>query len=77
MTPLVIHSTVGSDGTLRLTVPVGLDAADKQVRVTVEPAMKEMSQDEWRRRVLAMAGKWQGDFVRPDQGVEEQRDPMS
>jgi hypothetical protein len=78
MNPVVIRSTVGSDGTLRLTIPVGPDAADKDVRVTVEPADDPATAvEEWRRCILDTAGKWQGELVRPPQGEYERRDPLS
>jgi hypothetical protein len=35
------------------------------------------SPEEWRRRVLATAGKWQGELERPEQGEYEQRDSLS
>ena len=36
MNRIVVKSKVGSDGVLHLEVPVGKEAADKEVRVTVE-----------------------------------------
>lgn len=35
------------------------------------------SPDEWRRLVLETAGKWQGEFERPEQGEYEEREPLS
>jgi hypothetical protein len=63
---------------LELTVPLGESEADREVRVTIEPAGldKETDKDEWRKFVLEMAGAWQGEFERPEQGEYEQRDPL-
>ena len=36
-----------------------------------------VSPEEWRRRVLETAGKWQGDLERPEQGEYEQRESLS
>jgi hypothetical protein len=60
-------------------LPVGLEEADKEVQVTVEPlaTRKPMSQEEWRAWVDAMAGTWQGDFEGPPQGEYEEREPLS
>jgi hypothetical protein len=75
---IVLKSRVGSDGVLQLTVPVGPADADREVQVTVEPvASSGPSAEEWRRGILETAGKWQGDFERPDQGEFEERDPLS
>jgi len=35
------------------------------------------SPEEWRQRILETAGKWQGEFERPEQGEYEQREPLS
>lgn len=70
MDRIVVKSRVGSDGILQLSVPVGPADADREVQVTVEPVgpAVPLSQEEWARRVLENAGKWQGDFERPEQG---------
>jgi len=78
MNRIVVNSRVGSDGILQLTLPVGSDAADQEVRITVEAVSPStLSPDEWRRRILETAGKWQGEFERPEQGEYEQREPLS
>ena len=79
MDRIVVKSRVGSDGILQLSVPVGPADADREVRVTVEPVgpATPLSQEEWARRVLENAGKWQGDFERPEQGELEEREPLS
>ena len=79
MNRMVVQSRVGSDGVFGiLALPVGLEEADKDVRITVEPITpkKEMTQEEWEAWVDSMAGSWQGDFERPPQGELEERDPL-
>jgi hypothetical protein len=34
---MVVHSRVGTDGVLQLTVPIGPEEADKEVQVTIDP----------------------------------------
>lgn len=78
MTSIVLTSKVGSDGELHLTLP--LTAADRDMRVTVEPIIpkKEMSADEWRAFILSTAGSIRDPaFERPTQGELEQRQPLS
>jgi hypothetical protein len=79
MNRIVVKSKVSNDGILHLSVPVGLEEADKEVQVTVEPvaAKKPMTQEEWQAWVDSMAGTWQGDFERPPQGEYEEREPLS
>jgi hypothetical protein len=78
MNHIVVKSRVGKDGVLQLTLPVGQADADREVLVTVEPAgPPKLSPEEWRRRVLETAGKWQGEFERPEQGEYERREPLS
>jgi hypothetical protein len=76
MTRMRLSARVDADGVLRLNVPVGADDADQEVQVTIEPARPAMTQEEWRRWVDSMAGKWQGEFERPEQGEYEQRDAL-
>jgi hypothetical protein len=76
---MVVHSRVGADGVLQLSVPVGSENADREVEVTIEVAdlkFDNTAQEEWRQFVLSTAGAWQGELVRPDQGVYEQRDDL-
>jgi hypothetical protein len=70
MNRIVVRSKVNHDGTLHLSLPIGLEEADKEVQVTVEPcdSRTSMTQEEWRDWVVSMAGTWQGDFERPPQG---------
>ena len=37
MNRMVLHSRVGADGVLHLTVPIGKEDADREVRVTHRP----------------------------------------
>jgi hypothetical protein len=62
---IVITSKVVDDGVLQLNVPVGTADASRDVQVTVEPVGPPPSADEWRRQILATAGKWQGMLERP------------
>ncbi|MHB1422228.1 MAG: hypothetical protein ACYC3I_03320 [Gemmataceae bacterium] len=78
MTPIVLTSKVGPDGVLHLTLP--LAAADRDVRVTVEPVVptKEMTLEEWRALILSTAGSiTDPTFARPPQGELEEREPLS
>jgi hypothetical protein len=79
MNRIVVKSKVNSDGILNLSVPVGLEEADREVQVTVEPCppKRSMTQEEWHAWVDSMAGTWQGDFERPSQGEYEEREPLS
>ena len=79
MNSIVVKSKVSSDGILHLSLPVGLEEANKEVQVTVEPVeyKNSMTQEEWRAWVDSMAGTWQGDFERPPQGEYEEREPFS
>lgn len=52
MNRLVLKSTVGRDGILRLAVSRRSDAANNEVQVTVEPVPPEaISTDEWRKLI--------------------------
>lgn len=78
MNRIIVNSRVGQDGVLKLTLPIGPEDADREVRVIVEPAAESSASaaDEWRRGILETAGTWQGDFKRPEQGSYEQRLPL-
>jgi hypothetical protein len=80
MNRIVIHSRVGTDGVLSLTVPIGADEADREVQVTIEASepksQTNSDREEWRRFVLETAGAWQGELVRPEQGEYEQREEL-
>jgi hypothetical protein len=75
---IVVKSKVGSNGILQVSLPVGSADANREVQITVEPvAPPALSPDEWRRDILETAGKWQGEFERPEQGEYEQREALS
>lgn len=77
MNRMIVQSRVGADGVLQLTVPIGQDAADKEVQITIDPLThRATTQEEWRQFVLSTAGAWQGDLERPEQGKYEQRDEL-
>jgi hypothetical protein len=78
MNRIIVKSRVGSNGILQLNLPMGAANAHQEVQITVEPVEPPpLSPDEWRRRILETAGKWQGEFERPEQGEYEQREPLS
>lgn len=76
MTRMVMTAKVGPDGVLHLALPA--TAADQEVQVTVEPVSpkKAMTQEEWRAAIMATAGRWQGDFERPEPGKLEERESL-
>ncbi len=77
MDRMVVKSTVSSDGILHLSLPVGVEEANREVQVTVEPVPPApMSQEQWQELVLSTGGKWQGEFQRPGQGDYERREPL-
>ena len=66
---------VGPDG--NIVVPIGVGDAGTEVLVTVTPAPKKMTQDEWAAFVQRTAGSiTDPTFERPDQGQFEERDPL-
>jgi hypothetical protein len=75
---IVVKSKLDGNGVLELSLPLGPAEAGQVVQVTVEPVgATAQSPDEWRQGILATAGKWQGEFERPEQGDYEQRAPLS
>jgi hypothetical protein len=79
MNRMVLHSRVGSDGVLHISVPVGSEDAGREVQVTIDPVRTvspAMTQEEWRQFVMETAGAWQGDLERPEPLEYEQRDEM-
>jgi hypothetical protein len=79
MNRMVLHSVVGPDGVLHITVPIGKEFADQEVQVTIDPARAgaaSMTQEEWREFVLSTAGAWQGDLERPEQLQYQERDDL-
>ena len=77
MTRLIVRSRVGSDGVLRVAIPVGPSEADAEMQLTVESVAKPpQSQLEYEALIDSLAGAWQGDFERPEQGKPEDREPL-
>ena len=80
MNRMVLHSRVGSDGVLHITVPVGKEDADREVQVTIDPVRDgplSMTQEEWRDFVQATAGSiTDPSFVRHEQGEYERREEL-
>jgi hypothetical protein len=78
MNRLVLHSRVGADGVLHLMVPIGQDAADREVQVTIDPVgPAPMTQEEWRNFVFTTAGSiTDPSFVRHEQGEYERREEL-
>ncbi len=79
MSHVEITSRVGADGVLRIAVPFGPNEANREVRVTVEPAEvcappDRSSREEWRDFVRGMAGCISDPtFQRAEQGEYERR----
>ena len=47
MNRMVVHSRVGADGVLHITVPIGEAEADREVQVTIDAAgPRPMTQEE-------------------------------
>jgi hypothetical protein len=79
MTHVEIKSRVGADGVLAVSVPLGPEEANREVRVIVEPtdasaAPTSADRGPWRDFVENMAGCISDPtFCRPEQGQHEQR----
>jgi hypothetical protein len=78
MSYVEITSRVGPDGVLRLAVPIGMNDANREVKVIVEPADEHSvvpaADQTWQDFVKSMAGCISDPtFQRPDQGQYEQR----
>jgi hypothetical protein len=74
-----LSARVGADGVLRLNVPVGINEADREVQVTVEPvsASNKMTQEQWAAWVASMAGSISDpSFRRHEQGAYEERETL-
>jgi hypothetical protein len=80
MTQIELRTRVGPDGILTLSVPVGIDEANREVTVVVQPAeaavepTAKMTREEWARFVDQTAGAWKGELERPGQGESEAQD---
>jgi hypothetical protein len=75
MTPLRTRTAVGIDG--NVVIPIGKEQAGKEVLVTIAPAPRTMSQDEWKEVIDRTAGSIDDPtFVRHGQGDWENREPL-
>lgn len=78
MNRMVVKSKVDGAGILHLELTVGVDEANKEVQVTVEPVRPTMTQKEWQAYILATAGSiTDPTFERPPQPPLEKREPLS
>jgi hypothetical protein len=79
MNRIVVERRVNGEGILQLTIPLGVNEAGKDVRITLEPVntKSKITLDEWRATIQATSGGWQGEFDRPPQGEVEEREPLS
>lgn len=79
MNRISMKSKVSSDGVLHLALPVGLEQANREVQITVDPitSIIPMTKQAWHAWVDSMAGSWHGDFERPTQGEYEERESLS
>jgi hypothetical protein len=79
MSHVEITSKVDGDGILRISLPFGLQDANREVRVVVDPVVShdqspKISREQWRDFVRTMAGCISDPtFQRPDQGEYERR----
>jgi hypothetical protein len=82
MTRIELITRIGPDGILTLSVPAGMNEANREVKVIVEPAdvvagqTVKMTPEEWARFVDETAGAWKGNLERPEQGQCEERDQL-
>jgi hypothetical protein len=60
----------------RIEVDVPPDWPDG-IEVEINPLRKGVNDDEWRRLILETAGKWRGEFERPEQDEYEERESLS
>lgn len=83
MKSIKLQSHVGSDGILKLEIPLGLTDADLEVLVVVQPLISLASTTPedlgWPPGFFEeTAGVWQGDpLIREEQGDYEIRDELS
>jgi hypothetical protein len=78
MSRIEVTSTVGSDGVLRLNLPLSPAEAGRQVRVTIEPTPRPtMTVTEWHAFIDRTAGSISDpEFRRWEQGEYEEREPL-
>ena len=78
MKPIVVHSRIGADGVLQLTVPVGEADAEREVEVTIALiGSPPMTHEEWDKFVMTTAGSiTDPSFLRHQQGQYEGREEL-
>jgi hypothetical protein len=75
---MTVISRVGADGVLSVSVPLGLNDANRPVQVTIEPAAETSNgRTHYGSWVDGLSGRWQGDFAGGDEGNFEAREPLS
>ncbi len=68
---------IGPDGILHLDLPMGVNAAETEVRVIVEPnGQANHPAQSWHDFVESLAGSWQGDYERPASLAFERRSTL-
>lgn len=78
MSSIVIDSVIGSDGILHLDVPIGIENANRAVRVVIEAARQPLTRAEWGAFVQSLAGSiTDPTFERPPQLPLEARESLS
>lgn len=78
MDRLTVLSKVGADGVLSVSIPLGLSDANRSVQVTIEPtAPTSNGAGDYGKWLDSLPGRWQGDFVRAEEGAFEIREPLS
>ena len=78
MERMTVLSRVGADGILHVSVPVGVTDANRPVQVTIEPADdRPNSASEYEVWLEGLSGRWQGEFLRGNEGIFETREPLS
>jgi hypothetical protein len=83
MHSITLHSHVGEDGILQISVPIGMIDVDLEVMVIVQPIVKTESAKTpeelgWPPGFFERtAGAWQGEpFTRGEQGEYPERDQL-
>ncbi len=77
MTSIELKSRADANGVLNLSIPLGHNDANCEVRVVVERLSKPMTAEEWKQSVLATAGSISDQtFKRHPQGDYEKRDEL-
>lgn len=79
MQSIQLRSAVGSDGILRLQIPVNMPKQEMDIVVVIQPTDKKSETDEkgWPDNFFeSVVGAWSGDLVRPPQGAFEVREDL-